>query len=265
MDSIRNRIVLLSFATALAATAFAAAPVSRVLEIRSYNLKAGTRDRFHQLFVQEALPMLRRSKVDVVAYGPSLHNRDSYYLMRSYASVEDRQRSEDEFYGSAGWRQGPRAAILAAIENYTTVVVHLDDATLRGLRGSMKEDAMPTEPALTADLAALLTLNQDYIHSVQTSDVKRFREILADDFLCSLPDGSLIDRARFREQTALPVKISNLMAHDVKVRILGDFAIIHARTTYTTADGRAASGRYTDVWARRNGRWLAVSAHVTRN
>ena len=24
-------------------------------------------------------------------------------------------------------------------------------------------------------------------------------------------------------------------------------------------------GRYTDVWARRHGRWLAVSAHVTRS
>jgi len=50
----------------------------------------------------------------------------------------------------------------------------------------------------------------------------------------------------------------------VKIRIMGDVAIIHARTTYTMPDGRAASGRYTDVWARRNGRWLAVSAHVTR-
>jgi len=29
-------------------------------------------------------------------------------------------------------------------------------------------------------------------------------------------------------------------------------------------DGRAGAGRYTDVWARRQGRWLAVSAHVTR-
>ena len=48
-------------------------------------------------------------------------------------------------------------------------------------------------------------------------------------------------------------------------RILGDVAIVHARTTYTTADGRAAAGRYTDVWAKRNGAWLAVSAHVTRN
>ena len=48
------------------------------------------------------------------------------------------------------------------------------------------------------------------------------------------------------------------------IRIFGDVAIIHARTTYTTADGRAASGRYTDIWARRDGRWLAVAAHVTR-
>jgi len=50
----------------------------------------------------------------------------------------------------------------------------------------------------------------------------------------------------------------------VQVRIMGDVAIIHARTTYTTPDGHERSGRYTDVWARRNGRWLAVSAHVTR-
>jgi ketosteroid isomerase-like protein len=116
-----------------------------------------------------------------------------------------------------------------------------------------------------SDLTTLVDLNQDYIRSVQTSDVQRFSEILADDFLCSQPDGSLIDRDRFLQQTARPVTISNLEAHDVNVRLMGDFAIIHARTTYQTADGRSASGRYTDVWARRNGRWLAVSAHVTRN
>ena len=78
------------------------------------------------------------------------------------------------------------------------------------------------------------------------------------------PDGSLVDRQAFLKQTAVPIRISNLQAHDVQVRIMGDFAIIHARTTYTLPDGRAGQGRYTDVWARRNGRWLAVSAHVTR-
>jgi ketosteroid isomerase-like protein len=118
--------------------------------------------------------------------------------------------------------------------------------------------------ASETDLDRLLGLNRDYIRSVQTSDVRRFEEILADDFLCSNPDGSLIDRKGFLEQTARPVLISNLEAHDVKVRIMGDVAIIHARTTYTRPDGGDASGRYTDVWARRQGSWLAVSAHVTR-
>ena len=114
------------------------------------------------------------------------------------------------------------------------------------------------------DLEQLRELNADYIRSVQNMDVRRFDEILADDFLCSNPDGSLIDRKAFLEQTARPVKISNLQAHDVEVRIMGDVALIHARTTYLGSDGRPGAGRYTDVWARRGGRWLAVSAHVTR-
>ncbi len=107
---------------------------NRVLEIRCYNLKPGTRDRFHKLFVQTSLPMLRRFKVDVVAYGPSLHDSDSYFLMRSYPSLEDRQRSEDAFYGSDDWRKGPRDAVMADIENYTTVLIEVDDATIQSLR-----------------------------------------------------------------------------------------------------------------------------------
>ncbi len=238
----------------------------RVVEVRSYNLKPGTREHFHQLFLRDALPMLQRWKVDVVAYGPSLHDESSYYLMRAFPSVEDRQRSEDAFYGSDEWKQGPREAILAAIDSYTTIVIRLDDATLKGLRGTVQHGTTAQEGAMqvTSDLTTLLDLNRDYVQSVQTSNVRRFKEILADDFLCSLPDGSLIDREHFLQQTAQPVTIKNLEAHDVDVRLMGDFAIIHARTTFTTADGRDASGRYTDVWARRNGRWLAVSAHVTR-
>jgi ketosteroid isomerase-like protein len=116
----------------------------------------------------------------------------------------------------------------------------------------------------TPDVAELEQLNRDYIRSVQTSDVRRFDEILAAEFYCSNPDGSLVDRKAFLAQTARPVTISGLEAHDVLIRMLGDVAIIHARTTYTLPDGRAGSGRYTDVWHRRDGRWLAVSAHVTR-
>ena len=117
---------------------------------------------------------------------------------------------------------------------------------------------------MSDDIKTLTQLNADYIRSVQQGDVKRFDEILADDFLASNPDGSLADKKAFLAQTARPVTLSKLEAQDVRIRILGDVAIIHARTSYTTAEGRAASGRYTDIWARRQGRWLAVAAHVTR-
>jgi ketosteroid isomerase-like protein len=114
------------------------------------------------------------------------------------------------------------------------------------------------------DREILEQLNRDYIASVQNSDVRRFDEILANEFYCSNPDGSLVDRAAFLEQTARPVTISGLEAKDVLIRLYDDVAIIHARTSYKTADGAAKSGRYTDVWTRQHRSWKAVSAHVTR-
>jgi len=91
-----------------------------------------------------------------------------------------------------------------------------------------------------SDIEQLTVLNRDYVASVQNSDVKRFDEILAEDFYCTNSDKSLVDRAGFLKQTAVPVTIKNLEAHDVRIRVMGDFAIIHAATSYTTPDGRPA-------------------------
>jgi ketosteroid isomerase-like protein len=113
-------------------------------------------------------------------------------------------------------------------------------------------------------VSVLASLNTDYIKSVQNGDVARFDEILDADFYCSHPDGSLADRTTFLRQTAQPVTIKGLVADDVKIRMFGDVAIIHGRTNYTTADGRAARGRYTDVWMKRGDTWKCISAHVTR-
>jgi ketosteroid isomerase-like protein len=123
---------------------------------------------------------------------------------------------------------------------------------------------MDIDTAAQRDHEKLTELNRDYIASVQHGDVRRFHELLADDFLCSNPDASLVDKAQFLLQTARPVSISDLVADQVQIRLLGDIAIIHGRTNYRTAAGEQRHGRYTDVWARRDGRWLAVSAHVTR-
>ena len=114
------------------------------------------------------------------------------------------------------------------------------------------------------DLAILDELNRNYIRSVQEADAGWFRDNLTSDFLNSNPDGSLVDRAAFLEQIARPVTISGLQAEDVRIRVFGDMALIHARTRYRKPDGQAGAGRYTDIWQRRGTRWLCVAAHVTR-
>ena len=124
---------------------------------------------------------------------------------------------------------------------------------------------MPVRSKLAPDdLTTLLRLNDDYIESVRTSNVKRFSEILAEDFLCTLADGTLVDRQQFLINAAQPTTALALAIHDVNVRVLGDAAIVHAATTFRYPDGRPGRGRYTDVWARRGGRWVAVAAQFVR-
>jgi hypothetical protein len=72
---------------------------------------------------------------------------------------------------------------------------------------------------------------------VQQGDVRRFEELLADNFLCSNPDGSLVNWSQLLTQIDRPVTISGLVAEVVQIRLLGDIAIIHARTRYRTANG----------------------------
>jgi ketosteroid isomerase-like protein len=244
------------------------APDQGTLEIRVYTLKPGTRDRFHETVEREAMPLLRRAGIEVVAYGPSVHDDDSYFLVRAFRDIAERARAEDAFYGSAEWLRGPRESILSAIDHYSTMVVQVSPETIRSfhdsLAGSERGSALAIAAQGASDIAALLALNDAYVRASQTSDVERFKEILADDFVASLSDGTHVKRAAFLAAVKSPTAVTGLQAHDVDVRLMGDFAIIHARTTFTTTDGRAGASRYTDVWARRGGRWLCVSAQVTR-
>jgi ketosteroid isomerase-like protein len=116
----------------------------------------------------------------------------------------------------------------------------------------------------TADRDLLHDLNHNYVRSVQQSDVRWFDENLSEDFLNSNPDGTLVDRAGFLAQIAKKTPLTHLKEEDVRIVIRGDFAFIHARTTFTKPDGTQGAGRYTDIWWKRNGRWLCVTAHVTR-
>jgi hypothetical protein len=97
--------------------------VAGIVEIRTYKLLPGSGAAFHRLVVEESMPMLERWGVDVVAYGPSLDDDDLYYLIRAYRSLEELQRSQDAFYGSDEWREGPREEIVALIDSSISVVL----------------------------------------------------------------------------------------------------------------------------------------------
>jgi len=115
-----------------------------------------------------------------------------------------------------------------------------------------------------SDVDTLQELNKHYIRSVRESDVRWFDENLSEDFVNSNPDCTLVDRAGFLAQIAKPSAAKNIQCEDVRIRMLGDVALIHARTTYIKPDGQPGAGRYTDVWAKRKGRWVCVAANVTR-
>jgi hypothetical protein len=108
--------------------------MNHFVEFRLLNLKPGTRDEFHRLYVEDALSLLKRWNFDVVAHGPSLHDEDTYYVIRRFDSLAQREQMEDTYYASDDWRQGPRETLLALIENYTDIVLELDEVAVQGLR-----------------------------------------------------------------------------------------------------------------------------------
>ena len=106
----------------------------RLVEIRAYRLKPGTRADFHAAATLHALPMVRAYGMDVVSHGPVPNDDNGYYLVRSFASLDELTRQEDEFYGSAAWREGPREALVSRIETYIDTLLWLSPAAIDDLR-----------------------------------------------------------------------------------------------------------------------------------
>jgi hypothetical protein len=104
-------------------------------------------------------------------------------------------------------------------------------------------------------------LNAGYIQAFVESDVGWYDEHLSADFTCSLADGTRIGRQEFLVRVANGPGVAQVTYDEVDVRPLGDVSLVHGVTHYVR-DGIPSSTRYTDVWLRRGGRWLAVAAHL---
>jgi hypothetical protein len=67
--------------------------------------------------------------------GSSLHDENSYYVIRRFDHLAQREQMEDAYYASDDWRKDPREAILALIESDTGIVFELDEVAVQGCAG----------------------------------------------------------------------------------------------------------------------------------
>ncbi|MBH1932431.1 NIPSNAP family protein [Serratia rubidaea] len=106
----------------------------RIVEILQYSLKKGSGDEFYHIMREISVPLHIRHGIDVVAYGNSLHDADSFYLIRVFDSEEQMKSILDDFYASADWQCGPREEIINRIELSLKSILSLPSSTVDGLR-----------------------------------------------------------------------------------------------------------------------------------
>ena len=106
----------------------------RLIEIRTYRLQPGTIDAFHHAVHTLAVPMLKAKGMDVVAYGQSDHEEETYFLIRSYESRKALNNEQAAFYGSDDWWLGPRRELVDRIQTYMNTLLWLSDSAVASMR-----------------------------------------------------------------------------------------------------------------------------------
>lgn len=117
----------------------------RLVEIRTYRLRPGCAPAFVAA-VGVALPLVQASGMDVVAFGRSDHEHESFFLIRAFESRAQLVAQQDAFYGSAAWRQGPRQALIDCLDTYLNTLLWLPADAVQALR-SNHQAAGPVPPA----------------------------------------------------------------------------------------------------------------------
>ena len=141
--------------------------------------------------------------------------------------------------------------------------------TVRMLLSVLLLGILATTPARAqapeAVRAELLALEARWDSAVVRKDIAVLEQILAPSFVYIGADGSVSTRAEMLAGLRAPeLEIDPFETRDVQVRLYGETAIL---TGWFEQTGRVGGrpyrvrSRYTDVYVREAGRWLAVSAH----
>ena len=114
-----------------------------------------------------------------------------------------------------------------------------------------------------SDSAKLVQLNRGYVDSYIHGDAAWYDAHLTPEFECLCPDGSVVPRSTFLAAAKQPMTNKSFSLDSVRVRLVGEVAIITAITPFVRADGSSGVNRYPDIWVRRHGNWMTLQAQIT--
>jgi len=124
----------------------------------------------------------------------------------------------------------------------------------------------PTVQAAVENTDQVITdLEHEWVAAIVKKDTPTIDRLLADDFT-GTTDDTIYNKADAIEDVKNGTHES-LVLDNIKVRTLGDTAVVTMKQTEKSRHGDTDfSGDYlfTDVWARKNGRWFAVASHGSR-
>jgi ketosteroid isomerase-like protein len=116
--------------------------------------------------------------------------------------------------------------------------------------------------------AEVKRLNLQWMESYVRRDVTFLDRHLADDYVSTFPDGTILDKqGEIESLKSGDIALTEMTPREMNVHTYGEAAVITGRSTIkANVKGQPVSGeyRFTDVWVKQSGRWLAVASQVTR-
>jgi hypothetical protein len=93
-----------------------------IVEIRSYRIKPGRRREFIRLFETRAVPALRSHGMKVMGPFLDVENPNKFSWLRSFPSLEERERMKNAFYGSDLWKNELEGIAMPMIDSYDVIL-----------------------------------------------------------------------------------------------------------------------------------------------
>ena len=93
-----------------------------IVEVRSYRIKPGRRAEFIEFFETRSIPALRSHGMKIVGPFLDLENPNKFVWLRSFPSLEDRERMKDAFYAGDLWKDELEAIAMPMLESYDVIL-----------------------------------------------------------------------------------------------------------------------------------------------